>query len=88
VIDAQQIVFGQNPNQSDHAFRYIDAMALERREVIAAILADLQSNLPLAFPAPNNAPFIGRVIVNGLALRYHAYPVSEGLVNVGAITRA
>jgi len=83
---AQAIVFGHNPNQVYHAFRYTDALGLDQRDVIDAIIADLQPNLPLPVPPPDNAPFVGSVIVNGILLSYHAYPISEVLVNVGSIT--
>lgn len=85
--DAQEIVFGQNPNQMHHAFRYIDALGLDRDEVTEAIRADLGPRLPLPVPPPTNAPVIGRVIVRSVHLIYHAYAVSEELVNVGSITR-
>ena len=85
---AQEIVFGCNPNQVYHAFRYTDALGLDRNEVIETVMGDLRPNLPLPVPPPNNAPLVGRVIVNGIPLSYHAYPVSEVLVNVGSITRA
>lgn len=51
-----------------------------------AIRADLQPYLALAYPPLNNAPVIGRATVSGMPLRYHAYAVSEGVVNVEAIT--
>ena len=85
---AQEIVFGCNPNQVYHAFRYTDAFGLDRHDVIETIIEDLRPNLPLPVPPMNNAPFVGRVIVNGILLSYHAYPVSEALVNVGSITRS
>jgi hypothetical protein len=81
----QEIVFGRNPNQTRHAFRYTDTRGLDRDIVIEAVLADLQSKLPLRIPPPRNAPFIGTVSVDGVELRYHAYAVSEDLVNVGRI---
>jgi hypothetical protein len=83
---SQEIVFGQNTNQTYHTFRYTDALGLDRDGVIEAIRADLDANSPLPVPPPNNAPFRGIVTVKGIALRYHAYPVSETLVNVGSIT--
>ena len=83
---AQDIVFGQNLNQIDHAFRYTDALGLERANVMDAIRGDLQPHLPLQTPPPDNAPTVGSVTVNGIELGYHAYPVNKGLVNVGSIT--
>ena len=82
----QVIVFGQNPNQTHHAFRHTDALGLDRDQVMEAIRVDLQPHLLLRFPMPDNMPFIGQVVVNGIPLRYHAYPLSEELVNVGSIT--
>ena len=83
----QVIVFGQNANQISHAFRYTDALGLGRAAVVAAILADLRPHLPLAHPPPLNAPHIGIIVVDGVSLTYHAYPISMDLVNVGAIIR-
>ena len=82
----QEVVFGQNPNQTRHAFRYTDALRLRRGTVMESVLQHLQPNLPLPEPAVNNAPFIGQVTVDGIELTYHAYRVSEELVNVGRIT--
>jgi hypothetical protein len=72
----QEVVFGQNASQTYHAFRYTDALGLDRDEVMDAIGADLRPHLPLPFPAPDNAPFIRQVVVNGISLRYHACPLS------------
>jgi hypothetical protein len=83
----QEVVFGQDANQAYHAFRYADALGLDRDAVREAVLTDLAPHLPLEQPPPSNRPFIGVVWVNGIELRYHAYPLSEELVNVGSITR-
>jgi hypothetical protein len=83
----QEVVFGQNPNQIWHAFRRTDRLGLDRTAVMEAILADLAPFLPLPYPPPGNAPFFGSVAVAGIRLRYHAYAVSEELVNVGSIRR-
>jgi hypothetical protein len=85
MINPQGIVFGQNRNQTHHTFRYTDALGLDRGNVMDAIREDLQPNLPLQTPPPNNAPFIGKVTVTDIELSYNAYPVSEGVVNVGRI---
>ena len=84
--NATGVVFGRNPNQTHHTFRYTDALGLDRSNVMDAIRRDLQPHLPLPVPPPNDAPFIGTVTVDGMELRYHAYPMEEGLVNVGRIT--
>jgi filamentous hemagglutinin len=81
----QQVVFGQNPNQAYHAFRRTDAVGLDRNAVMQTVQADLGPALPLPFPAPGNAVFIGIVWVAGVRLRYHAFPIDEGTVNVGSI---
>jgi len=85
VRGSQEIVFGQNPNQEYHAFRYTDALGLNRNEVIEVIRGNLQPLLPLPVPAPRNAPVKRRVIVRGVELVYRAFAVSEELVNVGSI---
>jgi hypothetical protein len=82
----QSVVFGQNSNQARHAFRYVDVLGLGRAAVEDAVLADLGPNLPLPWPPPDNAPFVGVVRVGGVSLRYHAFPLSEELVNVGSIS--
>jgi hypothetical protein len=51
-----------------------------------AIRRDLQPYLPLPIPPPSDFIFVGKVTVGGIELRYRAYPVNEGLVNVGRIT--
>jgi hypothetical protein len=81
-----EIVFGQNLDQTDHTFRHTDALGLDRGEVMDAIRNDLRQYLPLQSPAPDNAPIVGRVRMGDIELRYHAYPISERLVNVGRIT--
>jgi hypothetical protein len=85
-VSDQRVVFGQNPNQERHAFRYTDALGLDRDVVMEAILAELQPRLPLHPQSPGKALFVGTVSIDGLELVYHAYPVSEELVNVGRIT--
>ena len=82
---SQEIAFGQNSNQEYHAFRYTDALGLNRNEVIETIRGDLQPLLPLPAPAPRNTPVKRRVIVHGVELVYRAFAVSEELVNVGSI---
>ena len=54
-MPVQDVVFGQNPNQTWHAFRYTDRLGWDRDDVMDAILADLEPRLPLAFPPPRNA---------------------------------
>jgi hypothetical protein len=82
----QIIVFGQDANQVSHAFRHTDVLGLDRAEVMDAIRRDLQPHLPLPVPPPRDFIFIGRVMVRGVEIHYRAYPLSEGLVNVGRIT--
>jgi hypothetical protein len=84
-MSSQAIVFGQNPNQVRHTFRYTDGLGLDRVMIMETILADIYPSLPLPVPAPDNSPLIGTVWVNGIELRYHAFPVSGELVNVGSI---
>jgi hypothetical protein len=81
----EDVVFGQNANQISHTFRHTDRLGLDRAEVVDAIRADLQPYLPLSM-RPSDALFVGKVTVGGSELQYHAYPVNEGLVNVGRIT--
>ena len=83
---SQDIVFGTNQNATEHAFRHIDKLKLDRGGVMGAIRQDLQRNLPIR-PSSNNAPFQGSVTVNGVQLEYHAFPINNGsTVNVGRIT--
>jgi hypothetical protein len=83
----QRIVFGTNQQATDHAFRHSDALAFDRARVIQAIVDDLLPHLPLARPG-NNLPFQGAVTVTGIRLKCHAFPLDDGLVNVGRITPA
>jgi hypothetical protein len=82
----QRIVFGRNADQVSHAFRHTDVLGLDRAEIMEAIRQDLQPHLPLRVPAPKYFIFVGQVTVQGIELRYRAYPLNEGLVNVGRIT--
>ncbi len=81
----QRIVFGTNQQATDHAFRHIDALALDWARVMQAIVDDLLPHLPLAAPT-DNLPFQGAVTVTGIRLKYHAFPRDDGRVNVGRIT--
>lgn len=82
---AQEIVFGHSANQVSHAFRHTDTLGLDRTDVMEAIRRDLQPFLPLPMPPPSDFIFVGKVTVGGIELHYRAYPVNEGLVNVGRI---
>jgi RHS repeat-associated protein len=78
----QTVVFGTNPQAFGHALRHVEAIGLNKSQIMQAIQADLQPRLPLA-SSQNNAPFNGSVTVNGVTLNYSAY---QRLVNVGRIT--
>jgi hypothetical protein len=80
----QRILFGTNQQATGHAFRHIDALALDRTRVMQAIVDDLLPRLPLAMPT-NNLPFQGAVTVAGIRLKYHAFLLDDGAVNVGRI---
>jgi hypothetical protein len=77
----QQVVFGHVANQFSHSFRHIDKLGLDRAEVMEAIRRDLRSHLPLAARL-----LVGTVTVREVELKYHAYAISEDVVNVGRIT--
>jgi len=81
----QRIVFGLTRNATTRAFRHVDAMGLDREEVMQAIVRDLEPHLPMQSPA-NNMPHQGSVMLRGLLLRYHAFPLVNGIVNVGRVT--
>jgi hypothetical protein len=68
-----------------HAFRHVDRLGLDRAVIMGAIIADLSPHLPLSLPI-NNQPFQVSVMIAGLELRYHAFPLDNGIVNVGRIT--
>ena len=80
-------MFGTNRRASNHAFRHIDALGLRRTIVMQAIVDDLLPRLPLAVPR-SKIPHMGLVAVGAVRLRYHAFPLENGLVNVGRITPA
>ena len=81
----QRVVFGVTAQATTHAFRHVDRLGLERDAIMQAIIVDLEPHLPLPVPA-NNLPFQGSVIVGGIQLKYHAFPIDNGTVNVGRIT--
>ncbi len=79
--DAVQIVFGNNPNQVYHTFRYIDGV-IDRKKVINAITRDLKRTVKAEADM-----LIERTIdVDGKTITYHAYLRSNGMLNVGRIT--
>lgn len=83
--DEASIVFGTNANATAHALRHVESLGLDTSEVMNAIRQDLQPRLPLPTPK-NNAPFSGSVTVGGVQLNYNAYPIGNGVTNVGRIT--
>jgi len=82
-----RIVFGTNRQGTNHAFRHVEALGLRRDTVMQAIADDLLPRLPLPRPL-NNVPYQGAVTVASIRLRYHAFALEGGFVNVGRITPA
>lgn len=84
---APRIVFGMNREATEHAFRHADRIGLPREEVMQAITQDLRPRLPLPTPR-DNVPHKGSVMVQGSRLHDHAFPLENGVINVGRITPA
>ncbi|MBQ9357832.1 MAG: VCBS repeat-containing protein [Prevotella sp.] len=75
------IVFGNNENQTYHAFRHTDALSLEREIVINAIKTDIAQINDI----PQGHTIIRIIKVNGIELQYNAYKLNDGTINVGRI---
>jgi hypothetical protein len=76
----RRVVFGLNPDATDHAFRHIEAIGLNRDAVAAAIVADLMAGQAAG------TLLRGFVLVEGMGLDYHAFSLNDEIVNVGRIT--
>jgi hypothetical protein len=76
------IQFGNNANQVYHAFRHIDAMGLDRGDVMAAIEADLATAASQLQPGQ---PLNQVITVAGQQIQYTAYLLANGVINVGRI---
>jgi hypothetical protein len=76
------IRFGNNPNQTSHAFRHVVAAGMDQGVVQAAIQADLAANLGAITAGLNVRP----ITVAGQNLVYHAFKLPDGVINVGRIT--
>jgi RHS repeat-associated protein len=76
------IRFGNNPNQTYHAFRHILKKGLSQSLVAGAIETDLRANAAALVTGLN----IRSLVVAGENITYHAYKFANGVVNVGRIT--
>ena len=81
----QRIAFGTTAQATAHAFRHVDRLRMDRQAIVQAIIADLTPHLPLALAA-DGSPFQGSVVIARTRLTYHAFPLDNGIVNVGRIT--
>jgi len=76
------IQFGKVANQVSHAFRHVDAMGLERGAVKSAIEEHLPSVISQLQPGK---PLNQIIEVAGQRIRYTAYLLKDGIINVGRI---
>ena len=76
------VYFGQNPNQTYHAFRHIDELGLSRTQVKMAVQDDIKYIHTTIKPRTS----INRVIrVNGKNLQYTVFRLDDNNLNVGRI---
>jgi hypothetical protein len=76
------IRFGAGENQIQHTFRHADRRGLDRYAIMEAICNDI---LQVAEDAPIGH-IKGAVVVAGVKLKYSAYRLPDGVINVGRIT--
>ena len=77
-----RVQFGNNPNQTYHAFRHTDELGLSRSQVQSAILTHFEtvSNQVVKGKAFNQV-----ITVGGHKLQYTAYLLENNLYNIGRI---
>ncbi len=76
------IQFGNNANQTYHAFRYIERLGLDKGEVMAAI----KNHLPSVISKLQEGKPLNEVIsIGGKEIQYTAFKLSDGTINVGRI---
>lgn len=76
------IVFGNDANQTYHAFRHTDKMGLSRSDVRSSITKNFRS---LAPKLSEGKPYNGTVNVQGKTLKYTAFRIGDGVINIGRI---
>jgi RHS repeat-associated protein len=82
ILEKIKITFGQNANQTYHAFRHTDEMGLAREAVESAV----REHLPTVVSQIVEAKPLNQVIeVAGQKLQYTAYKLPDGTINVGRI---
>lgn len=77
-----KIRFGSNANQEYHTFRHVGEAGIDKKAAEDAIRADLA---PKADSMPEGLTS-GEVRVAGKTLRYNAFKLPDGTINVGRIT--
>lgn len=82
-IGREEISFGRSANQISHAFRHIERAGLDREIVRSAIQNDLRSVAP---SIRTGEPVNQIITVSGRDVRYTAYRLLDGSINVGRIT--
>ncbi|MFM7856152.1 MAG: hypothetical protein ACKPCM_06900, partial [Pseudanabaena sp.] len=81
-LSVDGIQFGKVPNQTEHTFRHIDDVGLDREIVQQSIENDLSKAAGELTDGLNKRS----VVVDGITLDYSAYKLPDGTVNVGRIT--
>ena len=80
--NGSKVRFGNNANQEYHTFRHVEEAGISKEEAAAAIRNDLvgkENGLPQGLTN-------GQVNVGGTTLRYAAFKLPDGTINVGRIT--
>nr|WP_242618417.1 RHS repeat-associated core domain-containing protein [Edaphobacter modestus] len=79
---SNKVRFGNNANQDYHTFRHVEDAGINRQSAESAIRNDLagkENSLPQGLTT-------GEVSVGGKILRYNAFKLQDGTINVGRIT--
>lgn len=76
------IVFGQNENQTYHAFRHVDELGLSKDIVSKAIISDFSGKYTQVV---TGKPFNQIIEVGGKRLQYTVYKLNNGKFNIGRI---
>ena len=83
--DDLAIRFGNNANQVFHAFRYTDALGLDRALVQSEVMNHIKSGASQIVPGK---PYNQIIQVGDQLIQYTAYRLPGGIINVGRIHRA
>ncbi|MDI1240474.1 MAG: RHS repeat-associated core domain-containing protein [bacterium] len=82
IVQGVSVQFGRVANQISHTFRHTDSLGLNRQDVQAAVMQNIQN---IASKIPPGQHYNGIVQVGGQTLQYTAFKLPNGAINVGRI---